>query len=270
VSNPLKLYIKDIKKIPLLTPEEEVDLANRIKQGDRLAKDKMIRANLRLVINFAKRYRHFGIPFMDLIEEGNIGLMKAVVKFNPKKGFRFSTYASWWIRQYINRALANQGKIVRLPVYMVEAILKYKKATEDLTYKLGRRPTHAEIARKTKISVDRLNQIDSIATKITSLEAPIGEDQTGQVGDLIEDETAILPDQQLSEFMAREKIDELLMRMKPREKEILELRYGLKDKTKRTLEQTARLFGITRERVRQIEELALKKLRKIVLKEEKA
>lgn len=269
MTDPLKIYLKDIKKIPLLTHEEEIQLANRIKQGDRQAKEKMIKANLRLVINFAKRYRHFGIPFMDLIEEGNMGLMKAVGKFNPKRGFRFSTYASWWIRQYINRALANQGKIVRLPVYMVEKILKYKKVSDDLAYKLGRKPTQVEIAKKMRTSVKKLNEINTLATKITSLEAPIGESQTAQLGDLIEDENAVLPDQKLSEFMAREKIDDLLSKMKPRERQIIELRYGLNDDAKHTLEETAKKFGLTRERVRQIEAAALKKLRKIIRKEER-
>jgi RNA polymerase primary sigma factor len=291
MSNPLKLYLKDIKKIPLLTADEEIELANRIKQGDHKAKDKMIKANLRLVINFAKRYRHFGIPFMDLIEEGNMGLIKAVAKFNPKKGFRFSTYASWWVRQYINRALANQGKIVRLPVYMVEIILRYKKVSEDLAYRMGRKPTQIEIAKKMKIRVDKLNKIDSLATRITSLEAPIGEDHTGQLGDLIEDDAAISPDKKLSEFMAAEKIKELLSKLgKDREKEILQLRYGLrdedleqrlrkklrlsideiKDKSSFTLEEIAKFLGITKERVRQIEEMALQKLKKIMIKEEKA
>lgn len=289
-SNPLKTYLKDIKNIPLLTAAEEIELANRIKQGDRQAKDKMIKSNLRLVINFAKRYKNFNMPFMDLIEEGNMGLMKAVIKFNPKKGFRFSTYASWWIRQYINRALANQGKVVRMPVYMVETILRYKKVSDELTYKLSRKPAQAEIAKKMKTTVKKLRQIDRIVTKIISLEAPIGENQAGQVADLIEDETAASPDQQLSEFMAREKVRELLSKMKDREKEILQLRYGLADDRLRediarkleindeelenknifTLEEIARFMGITRERVRQIEEATLQKLKKVVVKEEKA
>lgn len=270
MNDSLKTYFKDIKKIPLLSAEEEIDLSNRIKSGDNKAKEKMIKSNLRLVINFAKRYRNFDIPLMDLIEEGNMGLMKAVIKFNPKRGYRFSTYASWWIRQYINRALANQGKIIRLPVYMVENILRYKKVSEELAYKLGRKPSQPEIAKKMKVTVEKLNEIDSIVTKITSLEAPIGENQTGQLGDLIEDETASSADQQLAGFMAREKIDELLSKMKPREREIIELRYGLKDDRKRTLQEAAKKFGLTRERVRQIEEATLKKLKKIVSKEEKA
>jgi len=269
MADSIKNYFKDIKKIPLLTAEEEIELANRIKQGDQKAKEKMIKSNLRLVINFAKRYRNFDIPLMDLIEEGNMGLMKAVIKFNPKRGYRFSTYASWWIRQYINRALANQGKIIRLPVYMVENILRYKKVTEELTYKLGMKPSQAEIARKMKMTVKKLDEINSIVTKITSLEAPIGEDQTGQVGDLIEDENAVAADHQLAGFMAKEKIEELLSKMNPREREIIELRYGLKDDRKYTLEEAAKKFGLTRERVRQIEEATLNKLKKIITKEEK-
>jgi len=269
MSDSIRAYFKDIEKIPLLSAEEEIDLANRIKLGDNKAKERMIKSNLRLVINFAKRYRNFDIPLMDLIEEGNMGLMKAVIKFNPKRGYRFSTYASWWIRQYINRALANQGKIIRLPVYMVENILKYKKVSEDLTYKLGRKPMQAEIAKKMKVPVAKLNRIDTIVTKIISLEAPIGENQTGQVGDLIEDKTAQAADHQLAEFMAREKIEELLSKMKPRERQIIELRYGLIDDRKYTLEEAAKKFGLTRERVRQIEEATLKKLKKIITKEEK-
>lgn len=270
MTDPLKAYFKDIKKIPLLTSEEEIDLATRIRHGDRQAKEKMIKSNLRLVINFAKRYRNFGIPLMDLIEEGNMGLMKAVTKFNPKKGYRFSTYASWWIRQYINRALANQGKIIRLPVYMVETILRYKKTTEELAYKLGRRPTQREISERIKMPVKKLDEISNVVTKITSLEAPVGEGNAMQVKDLIEDETAVPADSGVSEFFVREKLGELLSKMKPREKEILELRYGLRDGAKHTLEKTARRFGLTRERVRQIEAAALKKLRKIAAKEEKA
>jgi len=270
MTDTLKIYFKDIKKIPLLKPQEEIELANRIKQGDHKAKDKMIKANLRLVINFAKKYKNFGIPFMDLIEEGNMGLMKAVMKFNPKKGFRFSTYASWWIRQYINRALANQGKIVRLPVYMVETILRYKKVTDELAYKLGRKPTNTEIAKKMKLSVKKINEIESVITKVTSLETPIGENQTGQIGDLIEDMTAVAPDQSMTEVMLHEKVEELLSQMRPREKEIIELRYGLKDNTKHTLEEVAQKFSLTRERVRQIEDAVLHKLRKIIKKEEKA
>jgi len=270
MSDAIKIYFKDIKKIPLLSAEDEIELANRIRCGDQKAKDKMIRSNLRLVINFAKRYRNFDIPLMDLIEEGNMGLMKAVLKFNPKKGYRFSTYASWWIRQYINRALANQGKIIRLPVYMVEKILKYKKTTDELAYKLGRKPLKSEIAKKMKVTVGKLQEIDSVITKITSLEAPIGENQTGQMGDLIEDESAVSADSQLSDFMAKEKIDELLSKMSSREREIIELRFGLKNDDKYTLEYIAKKFKLTRERVRQIEESALKKLKKIVKKEERA
>lgn len=270
MNDSLKTYFKDIKMIPLLSAEEEISLAYRIKAGDHKAKEKMIKSNLRLVINFAKRYRNFDIPLMDLIEEGNMGLMKAVAKFNPKKGYRFSTYASWWIRQYINRALANQGKIIRLPVYMVENILKYKKAADELTYKSGRKPTQAEIAKKMRVPVKKLNDINNIVTKIISLEAPIGEDQTGQVADLIEDESAESSDHKLEEFMAREKIEDLLSKMKPREREIIELRFGLKNDTKYTLEEIAVKFKLTRERVRQIEEATLKKLKKIITKEEKS
>lgn len=269
MSDPLKIYFKDIKKIPLLSADEEIDLAKRIRHGDQKAKEKMIKSNLRLVINFAKRYRNFDISLMDLIEEGNMGLIKAASKFNPKKGYRFSTYASWWIRQYINRALANQGKIIRLPVYMVENILRYKKIVEELTYKFGRKPMHAEIAKKMKVPVKKLYKISNIVTKIVSLEAPIGEDGSGHVGDLIEDESAHASDQQLTEFMAREKIEDLLSKMNPRERKIIELRFGLINNRKYTLEEVAVKFKLTKERVRQIEEATLKKLKKITVKEEK-
>lgn len=268
MSDPLKIYFKDIKCIPLLTAAEEIDLANRIKQGDNKAKEKLIKSNLRLVVNFAKRYRNFDIPLMDLIEEGNMGLMKAASKFNPKKGYRFSTYASWWIRQYISRALANQGKIIRLPVYMVESILKYKKVVDELTYKFGRKPSQVEIAKKMKVSIKKLYEISGAAIKIISLEAPIGEDGSGQVSDLIQDESTQAADQQIAEFMAREKIEDLLSKMNPRERNIIELRFGLMGGRKYTLEEVAVKFRLTRERVRQIEEAALKKLKKIVTKEE--
>ena len=267
MSDPLKIYFKDIKKIPLLAAADEIDLANRIKQGDNKAKEKMIKSNLRLVINFAKRYRNFDIPLMDLIEEGNMGLMKAVSKFNPKKGYRFSTYASWWIRQYISRALANQGKIIRLPVYMVENILRYKKAVDELTYKFGRKPSRAEISKKMKVPIKKLDEISSIVTKIISLEAPIGEDGSGQVSDLIQDESAQSADQQITDFMAREKIEDLLSKMNLRERKIIEFRFGLIGGRKYTLEEVAAKFRLTKERVRQIEEAALKKLKKIAAKE---
>ncbi len=269
MADTTKTYFKDIKNIPLLTSAEEVELANRVRRGDRHAKDKMIKANLRLVINFAKRYRHLGIPLMDLIEEGNMGLIKAVSKFNPKKGFRFSTYASWWIRQYILRALANQGKIVRLPVYMVENILRQKKAAEGLAYKLQRKPTTLEVAKKLNMTQKKVEEIENFITSIMSLEAPIGEERLITVADVIEDESAVSAQTQLSEFLAREKMYELLNRMTPRERRILELRYGLKGQDNLTLQATAKIFKLTRERIRQIEKAALKKLKKMAQKEEK-
>ncbi|UCB57412.1 MAG: sigma-70 family RNA polymerase sigma factor [Candidatus Omnitrophota bacterium] len=260
----LKAYLKDIKKIPLLSAQEEKDLARKIKEGDVEARMKMIKANLRLVVSIAKRYSHFGVPLIDLIEEGNIGLMKAVSMYDPKQRFRFSTYAAYWIRQYITRALANQAKTVRVPVYMVEAIAKWKRAVERLTQKLGRRPRLKEVAKEMKESAKKIKQIRSTITRITSLEAPIGKDGTGQFVDLIPDESSASAVDEIAQVMREESVDELLEKMSAREREVLSLRYGLKNGTTHTLNEIAKEFGITRERVRQIEEAAMRKLRAYV------
>lgn len=264
MAEPLRLYLKDIKKLPLLSPEEEVKLARRVRKGDPRARKKMIQSNLRLVVSIAKRYRHFGFPLIDLIEEGNLGLMKAVAKFNPNRGYRFSTYASWWIRQYVNRALATQAKIIRLPVYMVENILKYKKLTEELSHKLKRTPMASELAKKMKISTDKVRQISILVTEVASLESPIGEEDAGEFLDVIEDEAAASPFDELAQFLRQERVEKLLARMKDREQKILRLRYGLEDGEAHTLSYTAKKFKITRERVRQIEQAALKKLRRYI------
>ena len=186
----VRLYLKDIKDIPLLTPEEEISLANRIKRGDVKAQRQMISSNLRLVINIAKRYSHLGVPLLDLIEEGNIGLMKAVDKFNPKRGFRFSTYGAWWIRQFITRAIANQGNTVRIPVYMTELLARWKKTTERLTQRMGRKPTLKELAVSMKLPMEKIQKISELTTGTTSLDAPIGDEGDAQMMDLIEDESA--------------------------------------------------------------------------------
>jgi RNA polymerase primary sigma factor len=257
----IRLYLKDIKDIPLLTPEREQLLAKRIKKGDKEARAEMIRSNLRLVINIAKRYKYFGVSISDLIEEGNLGLMKAVSKFDPKKGYRFSTYASWWIKQYITRAIANQGKTIRIPVYMAEIITRWRKVTEQLAHKFGRSANIKEVARTMKMSIEKVRQINEIASKASSLDAPIGEDGSGQFMDLIEDENMISPTDELAKVFRKERVDDLLNLISERETEILNLRFGLKDGTSHTLGETAKRFGITRERVRQIENAAMKKLK---------
>lgn len=265
----LRAYLKDIKKVALLTAEEEKQLALKVRQGDVEARMKMIKANLRLVVSIAKRYSHFGVPLIDLIEEGNMGLMKAVSMYNPEQRFRFSTYAAYWIRQYITRALANQAKTVRIPVYMVEAIAKWKRAVEQLTQKLGRRPRLKEVAKEMKKSVKKITQIRSMITRTTSLEAPIGKDGTGQFSDLIPDESSASATDELTQIMRQERVGELLEKMGAREREVLSLRYGLKDGTTRTLNEIAKNFGITRERVRQIENAAMLKLRAYIRATEK-
>jgi RNA polymerase primary sigma factor len=264
----IKRYLKEIKDIPLLTSKQEIDLANKIKKGDDEARQKMIRANLRLVINIAKRYSYLGVPMMDLIEEGNLGLMKAVQKYNPKRGYRFSTYAAWWIKQYITRAIANQGKTIRVPVYMVELLMKFKKVTEMLMIKLKRKARSAEIARKMKVSVKKVNQLSKMASKISSLNAPVGSSGTAEFMDLIEDESIASADNEVGSYLQRERIAELMKNMTPRERKILSLRFGLKDGESHTLRDTAKYFGITRERVRQIESAAMQKLKNIIIQQE--
>jgi RNA polymerase primary sigma factor len=259
----LRVYLKDIKKIPLLTAEEEKRLSKKVKAGDVEARLKMIKSNLRLVVNIAKKYSHFGVPLTDLIEEGNLGLMKAVSMYNPHQRFRFSTYAAYWIRQYITRALANQAKTVRIPVYMVEAIAKWKRAVEQLTQKLGRRPRLKEVSKQMKTSIKKIKQIRSMITRTTSLETPIGKDGTGQFVDLIPDESSASAINEIGQVLLQERIKKLMEKMNPREKEVLNLRYGLKNGTTCTLNQIAKKFNITRERVRQIENAALRKLRNL-------
>lgn len=261
----LKTYLKEIRNIPLLTAKEEITLSKRIKKGDEYARKQMIRANLRLVINIAKRYMHLGTPFLDLIEEGNLGLMKAVDKFNPQKGFRFSTYAAWWVRQGITRSIFDQGKTIRMPVYMNELIAKWKKTSEQLSQKLKRIPIDEEIAKKMKISKNKMKQINFwLSTKTSSLDAPLSAEEDGQVSDLVEDETAVAPDAEIEHMFDKERIKSLLGAMTNRERMVLDMRFGLDDGKVYTLAGVANKLGLSRERVRQIEEEALKKLKKFI------
>ena len=265
---PIRQYLKEIKDIPLLTPEEEIRLARLVKKGDSKARKIMIQSNLRLVINIAKRYTHLGLPIMDLIEEGNMGLMKAVEKFDPRKGYRFSTYGAWWVKQYITRAIANQGKTIRVPVYMVETISRLKKVQEHLTQKLGRKPRNNELAKAMKLPIRKIKEITEQVSRTTSLDAPVGEDDSGEFIDLIEDETSASPVEEFTKVMRHERVKDLLERMNKREQEILSLRFGLQDGVTRTLSETAKRFGITRERVRQIENAAMRKLRSYLAAED--
>lgn len=264
----IKLYLKEIKTTPLLTAQEEIMLANRIKKGDKKARQRMIKANLRLVINIAKRYSYLGVPIMDLIEEGNLGLIKAVEKFNPRKGYRFSTYAAWWIKQYITRAIANQGKTIRVPIYMLEILMKFRKVNEEFIDRLNRKPKLSEIARKMGLPIKKARELNQIVAKISSLNAPVGEEGSTEFMEFVEDEKVGSAWDNFTGYLQQEKIKELLDRMTPREKKILTLRFGLKDGVIRTLNETAKKFGITRERVRQIETAAMSKLKNIILSQE--
>ena len=261
----LKTYLKEVRNIALLTAQEEITLSRRIKKGDEQARKKMIRSNLRLVINIAKRYMYLGIPLLDLIEEGNLGLMKAVDKFNPRRGYRFSTYGAWWIRQAITRSISEQGKLIRVPVYMNELITKWKKTKERLSQKLKRPPTDKEITDKMHISKEKKEQINFwLSATTSSLEAPVNEGGESRVIDLVEDKTSLSPDAEIERMLDKERVSGLLGAMTVREKQILDMRFGLADGRSRTLAEIAKKLGVSRERVRQIEEAALRKLRKFV------
>jgi len=262
--DPIKAYLKDVRPIPLLKPEEEIELARRVQKGDKKARDKMIRSNLRLVISIAKRYVNLGVPLSDLIEEGNIGLMRGVEKFDPERGFRFSTYAAWWIKQGISRGIIDQGKMIRVPVYMNEEILKYKKAIEKLRHKYKRNPTQSEISKKLKVTVARVRELENSIAKMSSLDAPIGEGGDGQVIDIIEDERIVSPEEQMEGFLSKERTAEVLEMLNARERRIIELRYGLVDGEQRTLAEIAKILGVSRERIRQIESATLNKIRQVI------
>ncbi|MEB3430107.1 RNA polymerase sigma factor RpoD [Citroniella saccharovorans] len=261
VEDPVKMYLKEIGKIPLLTAEEEVSLAKRMEEGDIKAKRRLAETNLRLVVSIAKRYVGRGMQFLDLIQEGNMGLMKAVDKFDYTRGFKFSTYATWWIRQAITRAIADQSRTIRIPVHMVETINKLVRVQRQLLQELGRDPTNAEIAKEMGIDEQRVREVRKIAQEPVSLETPIGEEEDSHLGDFIEDETAVAPDEAANYTMLREKLDEILSTLTDRERKVLELRFGLTDGTPRTLEEVGKEFDVTRERIRQIEAKALRKLK---------
>ncbi len=265
----IKAYLERIKDIPVLTKKEEEELIRKAKRGNKEARRKLINANLKLVVSIAKHYANLGLPLMDLIAEGNIGLMKAIDKFKISKGFRFSTYAAWWIRQAITRALIDQGKLIRIPVYMSELISKYKKVSEQLRQKLKREPTLVQVARKMKMPVEKVKEINMWITKKTSFEAPVGEDGESQFGDFIKATGYADTEEEIDKFFTRNQVLTLLDMVSPREREILDLRFGITDGKTHTLAEVAKRLGISRERVRQIEEAALKKLKKYVEEQEK-
>ena len=261
IDDPVKVYLKEIGRVPLLTPEEEVELAIKIAEGDMQAKKRLSEANLRLVVSIAKRYLGRGMQFLDLIQEGNLGLIKAVEKFDYTKGFKFSTYATWWIRQAITRAIADQARTIRIPVHMVETINKVKKASSQLLHIKGHEPTSEEIAEKLEISVDKVREIVRVAQEPVSLETPIGEEEDSHLGDFIPDSDTPAPADEASHALLKEQLDEVLATLTPREAKVLRLRFGLEDGKSRTLEEVGSEFKVTRERIRQIEAKALRKLR---------
>ena len=257
----VKMYLKDIGKVPLLSAEMEVELAKRMEQGDEEAKRILSEANLRLVVSIAKRYVGRGMQFLDLIQEGNLGLMKAVEKFDYTKGFKFSTYATWWIRQAITRAIADQARTIRIPVHMVETINRLTRASRILLQQLGREPTPAEIAKELNMDEERVREIQKIAQDPVSLETPIGEEEDSHLGDFIEDDRATTPSDSVAFTMLKEQLLGVLDTLTPREEKVLRLRYGIDDGKPRTLEEVGKEFNVTRERIRQIEAKALRKLR---------
>ena len=261
IDDPVKVYLKEIGRVPLLTSEEEIELAIRISQNDQEAKNRLSEANLRLVVSIAKRYVGRGMQFLDLIQEGNLGLIKAVDKFDYTKGFKFSTYATWWIRQAITRAIADQARTIRIPVHMVETINKVKKTNSQLLHENGRDPTAEEIAARLDMPVERVREILRVAQEPVSLETPIGEEEDSHLGDFIPDDDAQAPVDAASMALMREQLAEVLKTLTPREARVLSLRYGLEDGNPKTLEEVGREFNVTRERIRQIEAKALRKLR---------
>ena len=261
IEDPVRMYLKEIGKVPLLTAEEEIELAKRMENGDEDAKKRLAEANLRLVVSIAKRYVGRGMLFLDLIQEGNLGLIKAVEKFDYRKGFKFSTYATWWIRQAITRAIADQARTIRIPVHMVETINKLVRVSRQLLQELGREPTAEEIAEKMDIPVERVREIMKISQEPVSLETPIGEEEDSHLGDFIQDDNVPVPAEAAAFTLLKEQLQEVLGTLTEREQKVLRLRFGLDDGKARTLEEVGKEFNVTRERIRQIEAKALRKLR---------
>ncbi len=261
INDPVRMYLKEIGKISLLSLDEELALSKRVEEGDEEAKRLLAESNLRLVVSIAKRYVGRNLSFLDLIQEGNIGLMKAVDKFDASKGYKFSTYATWWIRQAITRAIADQAKTIRVPVHMVETINKLKRIQRQMTLELNREPTEAELAKKMNTTEEKVREIFKISQDPLSLETPIGEEDDSHLGDFLKDESSMSPEEYAINEVLKDEIEEVLCTLTPREEEVLKLRFGLKGGTCHTLEEVGNMFGVTRERIRQIEAKALRKLR---------
>jgi len=265
----IKIYLREIGQIPLLTPEEEIELAARIKKGDKEARSKMIRSNLRLVVKIAHDYANLGLPLLDLISEGNIGLMKAVERFDPAKGGKLSTYAAWWIKQSIKRALANQSKTIRLPVHLVDKISKMRRVALQMSEELGREPTDDELAEEVGLSSSKVSQLKTVSIRPASLDAPISDDDSTEFGEIVGDMEALTPFERLRDQNLRDEVGELLAVLDEREKKIIFSRFGLDGGKAKTLEEVGKKFGVTRERIRQLQNIALMKLRRALQKKEK-
>ena len=260
LSDPVRMYLREIGRVSLLTYEEEVTLAKRVEKSDRRARERLINANLRLVVSIAKKYVNRGLTLLDLIEEGNIGLMRAVVKYDWRRGYKFSTYATWWIRQAITRAIADQARTIRIPVHMVETINKFNRISRKLMQELGREPTPEEVGFEMDVTTDKIREIIKVSQEPASLEAPVGEEEDSRLGDFIQDVSAS-PTDQATQALLKDHIQEMLLTLSPREAKVLQYRFGLEDGKQRTLEEVGREFGVTRERIRQIEAKAIRKLR---------